>query len=168
MSFGTFGPELYVTMSSVRFSFPRLVLICLLGSAALSCSSAFQLNADDQASLQQAMDTPLEFVVSRDHAIDSWDRALDFVNRYSTMKLRNTTDSLITTYEEPTVTPTIESAAGIRYGYSVNRFRDIEGIRYRVRCTPSVKIGEKDADQNAHLAAQFIKTGTVCDRCIVR
>jgi hypothetical protein len=30
-------------------------------------------------------------------------------------------------------------------------------------------VGEKDADQNAHIAAYYIKTGSLaCDRCIVR
>jgi hypothetical protein len=55
-----------------------------------------------------------------------------------------------------------------RFGYSVSRSRDPEGIRYTVQCTPSGPSGSKDAEQNAHLAASFIRTGTVCDRCIVR
>lgn len=155
-------------MSPVRFSFPRSLLILLLGGIALSCSSAFQLSAEDEASLDEAMAGPLDFVVPRDQAIASWDRAHDFVNRYSTMKLRNVTDSLLTTYEEPVYGQPIESAAGIRFGYSVRRFRDPEGIGYVVQCTPSGKSGEKDADRNAHLAAWYIQTGTVCARCVVR
>ena len=157
-------------MSPVRFSFPRLALISLLGWVFVSCSSTsvFQLSADEQNLLQQAMNTPLTFVVPRDQTIASWDRVTDFVDRYSTMKLRSVTDSLVTTYEQPAVTPTIEAASSIRYGYTVRRSKDPDGIRYSVQCTPSSTVGQKDADQNAHLGAYYIETGTVCDRCIVR
>lgn len=156
----------------MRISFPAALLILVLGCAVVSCSSTsevFQLSADEQASMQAAMNQPLNFVVSRDHAIDSWDRAQDFVNRYSTMKLRNTTDSLITTYEQPPTDPAaLQVSSTIRFGYTVNRSRDTDGIRYTVQCTPSGPSGSKDAEQNAHLAASYIRTGTVCDRCIVR
>ncbi len=157
-------------MSSVRFSFPRTVLILALCWAPASCSSTsvFQLSADEQSLLQSAMNTSLTFVVPRDQTIASWDRAVDFVDRYSTMKLRSATDSLVTRYQEPVVTPTIASASSILYGYSVGRTKDWEGIRYNVQCTPSSAVGQKDADQNAHIAAYYIKTGAVCDRCIVR
>ena len=157
-------------MSSVRFSFPRTALIFALGWALASCASTsvFQLSADEQSLLQIAMNTPLNFVVPRDETIASWDRAVDFVDRYSTMKLRSATDSLVTRYQEPTVTPTIESASSILFGYSVGRTKDWDGIRYNVQCTPSSAVGQKDAEQNAHIAAYYIKTGAVCDRCIVR
>jgi hypothetical protein len=157
-------------MSSVRFSFPRLVLVSLLFGAAVSCSSTsvFQLSADEQSLLQSAMNTPLTFVVPRDQTIASWDRAVDFVQRYSTMKLRSATDSLITVYDEPSVTPLIENASSIRFGYSVGRSRDPGGMRYTVQCTASSTVGQKDALQNAHIAAYYVKTGSVCDRCIIR
>jgi len=158
-------------MSSVRFSFPRAVLILVLGGFTLSCgsTSVFQLSTDEQNLLQLAMNTPLTFVVPRDQTIASWDRAVDFVNRYSTSPLRSGTDSLATSYEELVAkTTTIESASSIRYGYAVRRAKDPDGIFYSVQCTPSSTVGQKDADQNAHIAAYYIKTGYVCDRCIVR
>jgi hypothetical protein len=156
-------------MSGMRFSFPRTLPILLLAAVALSCSSAFQLSADDEAILREAMDLPLTFVVPRDHAIDSWDRAVDFVDRYSTMTLRTATDSVLTTYETPPLDlAALPTATRVRFGYSVRRYRDFGGIGYTVQCTPSSKTGEKDADQNAHLMAYYIQTGSVCDRCIIR
>jgi hypothetical protein len=157
-------------MFLVPFSFPRFILTSLLAWALVSCSSTsvFQLSADEQSLLQSAMNTPLTFVVPRDQAIASWDRASDFVQRYSTMKLRSVTDSLITVYDEPSVTPLIENASSIRFGYSVRRSRDPGGILYQVQCTASSKTGDTDAAQNAHIAAYYVKTGLVCDRCIVR
>lgn len=159
-------------MSPMRISFPGALLLLFLAGALVSCSSTsevFQLSADEQASMQTAMAQPLSFVVPREHAIDSWDRAQDFVNRYSTMKLHSGTDSLVTTYEQPPTDPNaLQTASTIRFGYSVGRSRDPDGVRYRVQCTPSNPSGSKDADQNAHLAAYYILTGTVCDRCIVR
>jgi hypothetical protein len=156
----------------MRISFPGAFLILVLSSVLVSCSSTsevFQLSADEQASMQTAMAQPLIFVVAREHAIDSWDRAQDFVNRYSTMKLHTGTDSLVTTYEQPPADPTaLQTSSTIRYGYSVSRARDPEGVRYQVQCAPSNPSGSKDAEQNAHIAAYYILTGTVCDRCIVR
>ena len=118
------------------------------------------------------MDTPLTFVVPRDRSLQTWDRAQEFVNRYSTMKLRSSTDSTVVTYETPTYQPEpspVESGSSIRYGYTVSRSSVREGIQYAVKCNPSSSLGDKSADQNAHISAYYIMTGRVaCDRCIVR
>ncbi len=144
----------------------------ILAFAAISCASSFDLSADEQTSLAQAKDAPLVFVVPRERSIETWDRAQEYINRYSSAKLRNVTDSLLVTYDSPTyqqVPSPVESGSGIRFGYSFSRSRDPEGIRISVECTPSSKLGEKDADQNAHIAAYYIKTGRLaCTRCIVR
>ena len=132
----------------------------------------FQLSEDEQASLRLAMETPLTFVVPRDRSLESWDRAQEFINRYNSMKLRSVTDSLLVTYDEPTyqrVPVPVDAGSSIRYGYSIGRARDPDGIRISVQCTPSSKLGEKGADQNAHIAAYYIRTGQVaCYRCIIR
>jgi hypothetical protein len=144
----------------------------ILALAATSCAGGFQLSADEEASLAKAMETPLTFVVPRDRSYETWDRAQSYVDRYSSAKLRTATDSLFVTYEPPTYSQDpspVQAASGIRYGYSVRRAAEAEGIRITVECTPSSKVGEKDADQNAHIAAYYIKTGSLaCDRCIVR
>ena len=156
-------------MWPMRFSFPAALMILALSCGCSSTSAVFQLSADEQASLSQAMSGQLNFVVPREHAIDSWDRAQDFLDRYSTMKLHSATDSLLTSYEQPVTDPNqIQSASAVRFGYSVTRSRDVDGVRYVVQCTPSNPSGAKDADQNAHLAAYYIRTGTICDRCVVR
>ncbi len=160
-------------MRLVRSALGRtaMLLLCL---AALSCASTtvFQLSPEEEAALRLAMDSPLTFVVARDQSIASWDRAQEFINRYSSMKLRSATDSTTVSYENPVYTSdpaALESGSNLRYGYSVSRSRDPGGIRISVQCTPSGKLGEKDADQNAHIAAYYIRTGTLgCTRCIVR
>ncbi|HMI31607.1 MAG TPA: hypothetical protein VK527_07700 [Candidatus Limnocylindrales bacterium] len=139
---------------------------------ALSCASSFQLSNDEQASLDLAMGTPLSFIVPRDAAIQSWDRAQEFVNRYSSMALRTTTESTVVSYETPvyqSVPSPVESGSSIRYGYSVSHSSVQEGIQYTVKCTPSSTLGDKSADQNGHIAAYYIMTGRIaCARCIVR
>jgi len=158
----------------VRSFTPRAAAALILALAVLSCASSamFQLSADEEASLRQAMDAPLTFVVPRDHSLEAWDRAQDYVNRYSSMKLRSVTDSVLVTYDSPTyqqVPVPVQAGSSIRYGYSVSRTSDPEGIRIAVQCAPSSTLGQKDADQNAHIAAYYIQTGRVaCDRCIVR
>jgi hypothetical protein len=157
----------------VRHFLARALATWLLSLAALSCASnsLFQLSEDEQALLREAMETPLTFVVPRDRSLETWDRAQDFINRYNSMKLRSVTDSVLVTYDSPTyqeVPVPVEAGSSIRYGYSVSRSSVPDGIRITVACTPSSKLGEKDADQNAHIAAYTIKTGRLCDRCIVR
>ncbi len=168
--FGWREPRITPRIPAVRLSFPCRVLVLLISLTAVSCASSFELTADEQSMLRDAMDTPLTFVVPRGEAIPTWDRAQEFIDRYSSMKLRSVNDSLITTYENVAmVTNPIETASSVRFGYTVSRARDPEGIRFQVGCTPSSKSGEKDADQNAHIAAHYIKTGTVaCKSCVIR
>lgn len=148
------------------------VPLLLLVATTLSCAGSFELSNDERTSLGLALAQPLTFTVERYRSLEAWDRVHDFVNRYSTMKLRSVTDSLVITYEAPTYTQSpspVESGAGIRFGYTVSRSSITEGIRIGVKCSPSSKLGEKDADQNAHIAAYYISTGTIaCTRCIVR
>jgi hypothetical protein len=154
---------------AIRFAAIAFVALGLVSCAA---GGVFQLSPEEQAALDAANATPLLFTVPRDRSIASWDRAHDFVNRYSTMKLRNATDSLLVTYDTPTyqqVPSPVETGSSIRFGYSVSRSSAVEGIQYRVQCEASSKLGEKDAQQNAHLAAYYIMTGRLgCERCIVR
>jgi hypothetical protein len=158
----------------MRSFLTRAAAAILLALVAASCasSSMFQLSPDERAGLGLAMDTPLRLLVPRDHSLQTWDRAQEFIDRYSTMKLRSVTDSVLVTYETApyqTDPSPVASGSAIRYGYSVSRSSDPDGIQIAVKCTPSSTLGEKDADQNAHIAAYFIKTGQIaCDRCIVR
>jgi len=76
----------------------------------------------------------------------------------------------------PFASPTIpqdpspfKPGSSIRFGYTVSRTSQVNGIQTAINSTPSSKLGEKDADQNAHIAAYYIMTGSIaCDRCIVR
>ena len=148
--------------------------MALLSLAALSCASGsvFQLSLEEQAALREAMDTPLTFVIPRERSIESWDRAREFLDRYSSMKLRSTTDSMLVSYETPTYSSdpaSVESGSNLHYGYTISRSRDPQGIQIVVQCAASTKRGEEYAKQNAHIAASYILTGYLgCTRCIVR
>ena len=155
-------------------SFLTRAAVGLLSLAALSCASGsvFQLSLEEQAALREALDTPLTFIVPRERSIESWDRAREFLDRYSSMKLRSTTDSMLVSYDTPTYSSdpsSVESGANLRYGYTISRSRDPGGIQVVVQCTASTKRGDEFAKQNAHLAASYILTGYLgCTRCIVR
>jgi hypothetical protein len=152
----------------------RAAAASILAAGVLSCAaqSVFQLSGDEQAALSLAMNTPLTFTVPRDRSLQTWDRAHEFVDRYNSMKLRSITDSVIVTYDSPTYVQDpspVEPGSSIRFGYTVSRTSRADGIQIAITCTPSSKLGEKDADQNAHIAAYYIMMGTIaCDRCIVR
>ncbi len=149
--FGWREPRITPRIPAVRLSFPCRVLVLLISLTAVSCASSFELTADEQSMLRDAMDTPLTFVVPRGEAIPTWDRAQEFIDRYSSMKLRSVNDSLITTYENVAmVTNPIETASSVRFGYTVSRARDPEGIRFQVGCTPSSR-GPLHQDRNGGL-----------------
>ena len=155
-------------------SFLTRAAVGLLSLAALSCASGsvFQLSLEEQVALREAMDTPLKFVVPRERSIASWDRAREFIDRYSSTKIRSTTDSVLVSYDTPVYSP--DPAPGSRgsnvhFGYNIARSWDPEGVRIVVQCTPSSDLAKKDAEQNAHIAAYYILTGYLgCARCIVR
>ena len=155
-------------------SFLTRAAVGLLSLAALSCASGsvFQLSLEEQVSLREAMDTPLDFAVPRERSIESWDRAREFIDRYSSMKLRSTTDSVLVSYDSPTYSPDPSPGSrgsNLHYGYNITRSRDPLGVRIKVQCTPSSDLATKDAEQNAHIAAYYILTGYLgCARCIVR
>jgi len=152
----------------------RAATASILAACVLSCAAnaVFQLSADEQAALNLAMSTPLTFIVPRDRSLQTWDRAHEFVDRYNFMKLPSIIRSLILTYDSPTYPQDpspVEPGSSIRFGYTVSRTSQVDGIQIAIKCTPSSKLGEKDADQNAHIAAYYIMTGSIaCDRCIVR
>ncbi len=151
-----------------------MIAASILSLAVLSCAagSVFQLSAEERAALDLAMATPTTITVPRDRSLESWDRAQQFVDRYSSTKLRSVTDSVLVTYDSPAyqaVPSPVEQGSSIRFGYTVSRSSSSDGIHIAVQCAPSSKLGEKDADQNAHIAAYYILTGKLaCDRCIVR
>jgi len=157
-------------------SFLRRAAVGLLSLAALSCASGsvFQLSLEEQVALREAMDTPLDFVVPRERSIASWDRAREFIDRYSTMKLRSTTDSVLVSYDSPMYSsdpPPSVRGSNLHYGYSIVRSRDPAGggTKIAVQGTSSSDLGKKDAEQNAHIAAYYILTGYLgCARCVVR
>lgn len=155
-----------------RFAF-RVLASATLAGCILSCASTamLDLTGEEQGSMTLATATPLYFSVPRDRARETWDRAQTFVDRYSSMKLRSSTDSMIQSYDPPPTPqpPGMEVSAPIRFGYSVSRTAMADSIRLDVKCVTNRQLAEKDADTNAHIAAYFILTGRIaCARCIVR
>jgi len=155
-----------------RFAFRALVLAGLVGCL-VSCASTavLDLTGKEDTSMTLAMATPLSFSVPRDRAMETWDRAQTFLDRYSTMALRTSTDSSMQSYDPPRPyqPPGTVITEPIRFGYGFSRTAVADSIRISVRCTTNRDIAESDADKNAHIAAYFVRTGTIaCARCIVR
>jgi hypothetical protein len=155
-----------------RFALRALALAILMGCVQSCASTAMlDLTGEEQASMTLAMATPLSFAVPRDRSMETWDRAQTFLDRYSTMTLRTSTDSLLQRYDPPRPyqQPGMETTEPIRFGYSFSRAAFADSIRITVGCKTNRDIAESDADKNAHIAAYFVLTGRIaCARCIVR
>lgn len=149
-----------------------LALATLMGST-LSCASTsmLDLTSEEQASMTLVMATPLSFSVPRDRAIETWDRAQTFLDRYSSMALRSSNESMIQSYDppKPPQLPGTVDTTPIRFGYSFSRSAIADSIRLNVGCITNREMAQTDADTNAHIAAYFVLTGKIaCARCIVR
>jgi hypothetical protein len=90
---------------------------------------------------------PTEFELPKAAAGRAWARALDFVYKYSDMKIESSSDSMIKTYLPPLG----------KYGYSIMRTEVGEKVMFVVQC-----LGELPPipDNNAHIAALYIAAGT--------
>lgn len=156
----------------MRFAVRALLLAALVGCVQSCASTAvLDLSGEEQASMTLAMATPLSFSVPRDHALETWDRAHTFLDRYSTMPLRSSTETSMQSYNPPTqpLPPGTVVTEPIRFGYSFSQTAVADSIRLGVGCTTNRDVAQKDADTNAHIAAYFVLTGKIaCARCIVR
>lgn len=138
-----------------RFAF-LMVVVC--GCTVAAKQPATQA---EREGLEKAMDTPTTFTVPADEADQAWSRAQVFVSKYAGMKIQNATDSLVETYN-----PTHDGVSE-RYAYKITRLDQGENVRIEVECFSGKSYDREQKDQNAHIAAHYIKTGEMaCESCI--
>ncbi len=81
----------------------------------------------------------------------AWERAHSFVKRFSSMKIRKATDSVLETHRP--------SRDETRFGYSVTRTRVRSSVVFEVECLPRDRWEMTRCEQNAGIAATYIRTG---------
>ena len=115
---------------------------------ASACASA----PPDQAGyLREIRSAPTTFRIARALDQTAWKRARSFVTRFSSMKVKNATDSVLQTYHPPSD----ES----RFGYRVTRRPARSGVTFTVKCLRRDRWEKRQCQENAGIAATYIRTG---------
>ncbi len=115
---------------------------------ASACASA----PPDQAGyLREMRSAPTTFRIARALDQTAWKRARSFVTRFSSMKVKSTTDSVLQTYHPP--------SNETRFGYIVTRRPVRGGVTFTVECLRRDRWEKKTCRENAGIAAAYIRTG---------
>lgn len=106
-----------------------------------------------EAKLAELRALPLRFVVAKDQAPDAWQRAQVWVAKHASVKLQNTTDVLIETFN-----PGMSGMAP-QYGYKITKAPVPTGVEIDVQLLAPSAYWANRAPDNAPLAAHYIRTG---------
>lgn len=129
-------------------SFSKYIYSLLIVGLSLLVAGCVTLTPEESAYQQKFMAQPTEFDLPKTQADEAWwGRAISFVNKYADMKIKETSDTMITTFMPPMG----------RYGYSIIRTPIGDKVKFIVNC-----LGELDPipSHNAHIAALYIANGT--------
>jgi hypothetical protein len=137
-----------------------VLLLMILASLCVGCATP--LTPEQQSQLNIAMTSPLDFNADKSESSDVWGRAQSFIGRFSSMKLQIATDYVIQTYNPD---PNGLDA----FGYYITKTPVGESDEFNVKCVTNDAIFSGGrADQNAHILAYYMKTGTLLDFAISR
>lgn len=118
-----------------------------------SCAtvSPEKLAPADRAYFERALATPLEFAIPKEQEVEAWGRAQSFLGRFGSTQIQAATDYVLQTYNP--------SSGDVDYGYYVTKTPAGDEVRIKVECIAGNMFSGKDATNNAHILAYYIKTG---------
>lgn len=125
-----------------------------------ACAMLPQPTPEEQAVLDQAIAFPLDFTVPNSDAEMAWGRAQSFIGRFSSMKLQTVTDYVIQTYNP--------SSSGVAYGYYVTKTPLGDSMQFVVQCNTGNLFAMRDAVNNAHVLAYYMKTGELVNPILIK
>jgi hypothetical protein len=135
----------------------------VIALATLAACSSLTLSPAEQSYLNNIRYQPLAFAVAKDQATAVWERALQWVRAYSTMPIKDVTETTIVT--------TMPQSGG-QYGYKIRREDAGEKVEFSVECLH--RIGEIDfstrdnAVQNSRILANYLQTGELPHPDLIR
>jgi len=136
------------------------VLLFLIGGLSF-CTPNIQTTPREQAYLQRALRTPLQFKVEKEKDDIVWGRINSWISRFSSMKVQVANDYMIQTY----------NPVGFlipKFGYTASRIPMGDKTGFEIRCSYSGQFSENTANQNAHILAHYALTGEVIPKLIFK
>ena len=125
---------------------PRIALA--LAVVASACASP---PSEHAGYLREMRSAPTTFRIARALDQTAWQRARSFVTRFSSMKVKSATGSVLQTYDPP--------SDETRFGYRVTRRSTRSGVTFTVKCLRRDRWEKKHCQENAGIAATYIRTG---------
>ena len=104
--------------------------------------------------------SPTAFIIDIIDEKDAWGRAQSFIGRFSSMKVQSATKNIIQTYTPTGTRPS--------YGYNITKTPVEDGVAISVNCLSNNMFENKEANQNAHVLAYYIKTGKLYPKYIYK
>jgi hypothetical protein len=126
------------------------IIILVLSLVACSTGKRMYSGAALESIAKMRVDNPT--VYTKDNIEAAWARAQQFISICSSMKIQVATDYVIETYNPPPRYP-------ISYGYQIFKEPVEGGYQIEVRCAAGVPGYEQEANNNAIVAAYYIRTG---------
>lgn len=125
------------------------IVVLILTAAGIGCNS---LSTEErQRHYESALAFPLEFELPNELAGEAWQRAKQFLRRYSEFQIQ---------FEQPILLETfMPRFPNETYGYRVTRKIDSTASRFTVECTTADASSLDRAKRNAHLLAYYMASG---------
>lgn len=131
--------------------FYQIFIIIVLVLLGCSTQSLMYLSPSESSYMERANACPLIFIIDKTEEEAAWGRAQSWLVKHSSMKIQTVTNFIIQTY-----TP---AGRGVDYGYNIIKTLMKDEVQIEVQCGSQNPFAVKDAKNNAHLLAYFIKTG---------
>lgn len=133
----------------------KFMLLAVIVTLVVGCAS-MSWTPEEEAWVKEVEKQPLTFNVHKDKDKEAWSRAQGFVSKYTSMKIQNTSENNIETYN-PTNS---KNQYGFNYGYKVSRLPMGDSTEYTVVCQ-SDNMFDGGGTRNAHIMAYYIVNGTI-------
>ena len=134
-----------------------LCTIALLCSG-LTVFGSQKLKTKELEYLDKAMQAELQFKLPVDEAKKAWKRIKSFINKFSSMKIKISDDTVI-----ETLPPT---QGMIRYGYRATQTPSGEEMEFAVACSCGNAYSREQANKNSHLLAYYAQTGELIAKLV--
>ena len=130
-----------------------LVVCLMLVSVVAYAGKRSALTPEQHNYITALPNIPTEFEVPKQEADDAWARAQTFIAEHSPLRIQTASDYIVETYK-----PMDLKAL---YGYRVARTPAGDAYQFKVTCVGLTRSVASNARMNAHILANYIKTGNL-------
>ena len=159
--------EVKLMESYTRFQFATVfiaVFVCSISQGGCAAhTSSLDLNPEQQAYLDRAMQAPLEFTVSKEEVDEAWERARDFIRTYSSTGVSQA--NMESEFRLVTGSPRLLKEPDL-VSYEIVKAPLGDDYSVKVKCLAGY-LAKANAKNNCQILAYYVATGDAPDPSIV-